>query len=105
MGTRRRQRQERTRRRTASDGPAPPPLLAGEQLSLAARLATLDPCDRGQAGRLDRFRAAYPEVRIGSGDGYWQAVVPRRDGEAVLTRYTLAALLDRLDEMLTPASG
>ena len=50
--------------------------------------------------RLCRFRRDHPSVTIGAGDGWWQARVPEPDGERVTTRYTLRALLDKLDEML-----
>lgn len=50
--------------------------------------------------RLARFRAAHPEVIIGDGGfGTLQARLPDPDGETVTTRYTLRALLDRLDEL------
>jgi hypothetical protein len=50
--------------------------------------------------RLTRFRAAHPEVLIGDGGfGTVQARIPEPDGEAVITRYTLRELLDRLDEL------
>ena len=52
--------------------------------------------------RLARFRAAHPEVIIGDGGfGTVQARLPEPDGETVITRYTLRALLYRLDELTT----
>ena len=53
--------------------------------------------------RLAAFREAHPAVVIGAGTGYWQAVIPEPSGETVITRYTLRALLDKLDEL--PAAG
>ena len=50
--------------------------------------------------RLAAFREAHPGVVIGAGTGYWQAVIPEPDGERVTTRYTLRALLDKLDELV-----
>ena len=35
-----------------------------------------------------------------AGTGWWQAVIPEPDGEIVTTRYTLRALLDKLDELI-----
>jgi len=55
--------------------------------------------------RLHRFRAAHPEVVIGAGTGWWQAQIPGLNGETVTTRYTLRALLDKLDELLQRESG
>jgi hypothetical protein len=40
-----------------------------------------------------------------AGNGWWQAVIPEPDGEIVTTRYTLRALLDKLDELLTANQG
>ncbi len=58
-----------------------------------------------QVWRLQRFRAAHPDVMIGDGGfGTWQARMPEENGEMVTTRYTLRELLDRLDE-LTAGTG
>jgi hypothetical protein len=60
----------------------------------------LPPEEPGQARRLAAFRAAHPDVIIGSGGfGTWQARIPTETGETVTTRYTLRELLDRLDEL------
>jgi hypothetical protein len=48
---------------------------------------------------LARFRQAHPGVMIGSGRGWWQAVIPEPDGEQVITRYTRGQLLDKLEEL------
>jgi hypothetical protein len=66
----------------------------------AARRLRLVPDEYDQVLRLDRFRRDYPAVVVGAGNGWWQAVIPKPDGEIVTTRYTLRALLDKLDELL-----
>jgi hypothetical protein len=55
-----------------------------------------------QMPRLRAFRQQYPELVIGTlgFGGAWQARIPERDGETVLTRYLLKDLLDRLAELL-----
>jgi hypothetical protein len=50
-----------------------------------------------QVLRLSAYRAAHPHVHIRAGAGYWQAVIPEERGEAIITRYELDDLLDRLD--------
>ena len=67
---------------------------------LAARRLRLVPDEYDQVLRLHRFREDHPAVVIGAGNGWWQAVIPAPDGEIVTTRYTLRALLDKLDELL-----
>lgn len=54
-----------------------------------------------QVPRLLDFRAAHPEVTIEL-DGFWRAVIPAENGETVITRYELRAVLDKLDELLSP---
>jgi hypothetical protein len=44
-------------------------------------------------------------VDIGAGEGWWQARIPKPNGEIVTTRYTLRALLDKLDELLSTNPG
>jgi hypothetical protein len=70
-----------------------------------ARRLRLVPDEYDQVLRLDRFRQAHPAVVIGAGNGWWQAVIPEPDGEIVTTRYTLRALLDKLDELLRANPG
>jgi hypothetical protein len=60
------------------------------------------PADADQVPRLDRFKAAHPGVVIHAGEGYWQARIPEQDGETVITRYLLGALLDVLDGLPVP---
>jgi hypothetical protein len=66
----------------------------------ALRLVPGEPSKPDPLLRLARFREAHPRVVIGAGTGYWQAVIPEPDGERVTTRYTLRALLDKLDELM-----
>jgi hypothetical protein len=40
-----------------------------------------------------------------AGNGWWQATIPEPDGEIVTTRYTLRALLDKLDELINADRG
>jgi hypothetical protein len=66
---------------------------AGPCLRLAA-----DELD--QVLRLQEFRAAHPDVIAGTDEfGTWQARIPEPNGETILTRFTLRALLDKLDEL------
>ena len=54
-----------------------------------------------QLRRLGRFRAQHPRVvinRVGGFD-FWQAWIPEGTGGTVITRYVLADLLDKLDEI------
>ena len=63
----------------------------------ALRLVDQEP---DQVPRLHAFRAAHPDVIIGEAEfGTWQARIPEPNGETVTSRYTLRALLDRLDEL------
>jgi hypothetical protein len=60
-------------------------------------------CQPYQLVRLGRLCEAYPDVAIGHGHDYWQAVIGSAadsQSETVITRYTLTALLDELDELL-----
>jgi hypothetical protein len=42
-------------------------------------------------------RQRHPGVVIGAGQGWRQARIPEPNGEIVTSRYTLRALLDKLD--------
>jgi hypothetical protein len=65
----------------------------------------LAPDEPDQVLRLREFRAAHPDVSIGSGGfGTLQARIPEENGETVTTRYTLRELLDKLDELLSGQS-
>ncbi len=69
----------------------------------ALRLARDEP---DQVPRLLAFRAAHPHVIIGAGEfGVWQALIPRPDGETVINRYELKALLDKLESIDVAESG
>jgi hypothetical protein len=70
-----------------------------------ARYVRLVPDDQDQVLRLSRFREDHPGVTIGAGNGWWQARIPEPNGEIVTTRYTLRALLDKLDELLGENRG
>jgi hypothetical protein len=71
----------------------------------AARSQWLGPDDWDQLWRLSQFRQLHPGVVIGAGEGWWQARIPEPHGEIVTTRYTLRALLDKLDELLSTNPG
>ena len=70
-----------------------------------ARRLRLVPDEYDQVLRLDRFRQDHPAIVVGAGNGWWQAVIPAPDGEIVTARYTLRALLDKLDELLNATPG
>ena len=54
-----------------------------------------------QVIRLERFRAAHPEIRVEClNPATWRAVVPQESGEGVITRTGLRELLDALDRHL-----
>ena len=60
----------------------------------------LVPDEFDQVLRLQAFRAAHPEVVIGDGgSGTIQARIPEPNGEMVITRYRLAELPDKLDQL------
>ena len=70
-----------------------------------ARRLRLVPDKYDQVLRLDRFRQDHPAIAVGAGTGWWQAVIPASDGEIVTTRYTIRALLDKLDELINANPG
>jgi hypothetical protein len=57
-----------------------------------------DEADPDQVPRLLEFREQHPDVTIEL-DGFWRAVIPQENGETVITRYELRALLDKLGEL------
>jgi hypothetical protein len=60
----------------------------------------LAPDEPDQVSRLQRYRAAHPDVIVAAGEfGTWQARIPAENGETVAVRYRLCELLDRLDEL------
>lgn len=71
----------------------------------AARRLRLVPDEYDQLLRLGRFREDHLAVVIGAGNGWWQALIPEPNGEIVTTRYTLRALLDKLDDLLSANPG
>jgi len=71
------------------------------------RMLTVTPEELGQLVRLTAFREQHPEVIIGAiSRRAWQACIPEPDdGETVITRRTLGALLDRACELLGEPGG
>jgi hypothetical protein len=74
------------------NGPARPPL-------------SLVHGDLDQVLRLNQYRRDHPGVTVCAGPGYWQAQIPQRNGETVITRYQLRDLLDKLDTLTGPPEG
>jgi hypothetical protein len=69
----------------------------------ALRMARDEP---DQVPRLLAFRAAHPHVIIDAGEfGVWQALIPRPNGETVVARYELKALLDKLESLDAADNG
>ena len=58
------------------------------------------PDEPDQMPRLARFRAEHPGVQVVAGAGWWQVCIPERNGETVVTRYTLKAVLDKAGDLL-----
>ena len=63
------------------------------------RLVSGEPEYIDQVPRREAYEAEHPDVRISYNWPTWQAVIPEPDGESVITRYPLKALLDKLDEL------
>jgi hypothetical protein len=63
------------------------------------------PDEPDQVPRLHQFRHDHPGITVRAGPGYWQAQVPERNGETVITRYWLKELLDKLDTLTRPPAG
>ncbi len=47
------------------------------------------------------YEAAHPDVTITYQGPYWRAVVPEDNGETVVVRHDLKALLDKLESLDT----
>ena len=73
-----------------------------ERVPRSLRLA---PDEWDQLPRLGQFRQRHPRVVIGAGEGWWQARIPEPNGEIITTRYTLRALLDKLDDLIGENPG
>ncbi len=58
------------------------------------------PGEPDQVPRLLRFRAEHPDVTVTFDAPCWRAVIPAPNGETVVCRYDLRALLDKLAEVL-----
>ena len=69
------------------------------------RALFLAPDDLDQVLRLSQYRRDHPGVAICAGPGYWQAQIPQRDGEQIITRYQLRDLLDKLDSLTGRPEG
>lgn len=63
------------------------------------RALFLAPEEPDQVLRLNQYRRDHPGVAINAGLGYWQAQIPQRNGEQIITRYQLRDLLDKLDSL------
>jgi hypothetical protein len=61
------------------------------------RLVRGEPDYVDQVPRRAAYEAAHPQVKITYHGPHWQAVIPETAGETVITRYSLKALLDKLD--------
>ena len=70
-----------------------------------ARSLRLAPDEWDQLPCLGQFCQRHPRVVIGAGEGWWQARIPEPNGEIVTTRYTLRALLDKLDDLVGENPG
>ena len=73
-----------------------------ERVPRSLRLA---PDEWDQLPRLGQFRQRHPRVVISAGEGGWQARIPEPNGEIITTRYTLRALLDKLDDLIGENPG
>lgn len=66
------------------------------------RLVRGEPDYVDQVPRRLAYEAAHPDVKITYHGPHWQAVIAELtepSGETVITRYSLKALLDKLDEL------
>jgi hypothetical protein len=50
-----------------------------------------------QVPRKLAYESAHPDVEITYRGAYWQAIIREDQGETVITRYELRALLDKLE--------
>ena len=55
-----------------------------------------------QVPRKLAYEAAHPDVQVIYRGPFWQAIIPEVDGETVITRYDLKALLDKLESLDAP---
>ena len=55
-----------------------------------------------QVVRRERYETANPDVTITHDPPTWQAVIPEENGETVITRHDLKALLDKLESLGSP---
>jgi hypothetical protein len=52
-----------------------------------------------QVPRREAYEAAHPDTVITYHGKYWKAVIPEADGSTEINRYTLEALLDKLESL------
>lgn len=51
-----------------------------------------------QVRRREAYEQAHPDVRISFRVTHWEAVTPQENGEVIITRLELKALLNKLEE-------
>lgn len=49
--------------------------------------------------RREAYEAEHSDAKITCCGPHWQALIPEPTGETVITRYSLKALLDKLDKL------
>ena len=52
-----------------------------------------------QVPRRAAYEAAHPDVEIIYLGPYWQAIIREETGQMIITRYSLKALLDKLESL------
>lgn len=57
-----------------------------------------------QVPRKAAYERAHPDVVINYRRTHWQAIVPHKNGENVITRTSLRGLMDALDKLGEPAA-
>ena len=58
-----------------------------------------EPDYEDQVPRRFAYEAAHPDTEITYHGRYWKAVIPEPDGSTEINRYTLRALLDKLESL------
>ena len=64
-----------------------------------------DPAYVDQVPRRLEYEAAHPCVEILYLGPYWQAIIREKGGQTIITRYTLRALLDKLESLEAADDG
>ncbi len=62
-------------------------------------MARGEPGYADQVPRREASETAHADVKITYHGGWWQAVIPEDNGETVVSRYELKALLDKLEAL------